>query len=101
MTTLPRACLSCGTLVRGASRCPPCQAGHDAARGTTSGRGYGTAHQVERRRWTARIAAGEPVECARCHAPITAGMLWHLDHTDDRTDYLGPSHDDCNSGARR
>jgi hypothetical protein len=41
------------------------------------------------------VAAGG-VCCARCGEPIAPGEDWHLDHTDDRSDYLGPSHRRCN-----
>jgi hypothetical protein len=37
--------------------------------------------------------------CQRCHQPIRAGELWELDHTDDRTGYLGASHRSCNRRA--
>jgi hypothetical protein len=60
--------------------------------------GYGRAHRRERERWTERIARGF-VSCARCGKPIVAGMVWHLDHTDDRRGYLGASHAYCNTAA--
>lgn len=47
-------CLDCGVLVRSSSRCARCQSKRDAARGTTTQRGYGAAHQ---RRARAAIAA--------------------------------------------
>jgi 5-methylcytosine-specific restriction enzyme A len=50
---LTTRCLGCGTRTKG-SRCATCQARRDRARGTTSERGYGTAHQ---RRARAVIAA--------------------------------------------
>jgi 5-methylcytosine-specific restriction enzyme A len=44
-----RPCLDCPTLVRGASRCPPCTArreqARDQRRGRTAQRGYGAAWQ--------------------------------------------------------
>jgi hypothetical protein len=36
------------------------------------------------------------VLCARCRRPIIPGTHFDLDHTDDRTGYLGPSHRRCN-----
>jgi hypothetical protein len=63
-------------------------------------RGYGRDHKRERALWEKRIAAGG-VTCARpdCGRPIVPGMLWDLDHTDDRSGYLGPSHRHCNRKA--
>lgn len=65
---------------------------------TTSQRDYGTEHQQLRRQWAPKVAAGL-VDCSRCDAPIRPGQPWHLDHTDDRTGYLGPSHALCDSTA--
>ncbi len=68
------------------------------SRGSTNTRGYGTSHQRTRAQWARAIAAtGWP--CARCGQHITAGNPWHLDHDDDRTGYLGPSHQHCNLAA--
>ena len=41
--------------------------------------------------------------CARCGGWIQPGTAWDLDHTTDRTGYLGPSHAPCNraAGARK
>lgn len=61
-------------------------------------RGYGSAHRRERKRWQSRVDRGE-VLCARCDEPIEFGDQWDLDHTDDRTGYLGPSHSGCNRSA--
>jgi hypothetical protein len=70
-------------------------------RGTTA-RGYGWRHQQERKRWAPLVAAGLGV-CVRGGHPIPPGMPWDLDHTDDRTGYLGISCRRCNrqAGARR
>lgn len=65
---------------------------------STTSRGYGHAHQVERRRWAPRVALGE-VGCARCGDVIEPGEAWDLDHDDTRTGYLGPSHASCNRSA--
>lgn len=61
-------------------------------------RGYGTAHVNERKRWAPIVARGEAC-CSRCGRPIAPGALWDLDHTPDRTAYLGPSHQHCNRRA--
>lgn len=82
----------------GQTRCAECAAALEARRGTTSARGYGSAHQRERSRWAPRVAAGE-VSCARCGRLIAPGEPWHLDHADDRRGYLGPSHKRCNLEA--
>lgn len=43
------------------------------------------------------LDAGKAIPCARCGHPV--GRDFHLDHTDDRTGYLGPSHPSCNLRA--
>ncbi|MGW6225747.1 hypothetical protein ACWFQT_01410 [Cellulosimicrobium cellulans] len=62
-------------------------------------RRYGYAHQVARKRWWSRL----PWPCTVCGRPVTAAMLWDLDHTDDGLGYLGPAHRSCNrsKGARK
>jgi hypothetical protein len=73
---------------------------------TTVQRGYGAQHKAERARWAPLVEAGQAV-CVRCGLPIQPGSQWHLDHTEDRTGYLGVSHARCNRkagaklGARR
>jgi len=64
---------------------------------TQHSRRYGSTHKRIRAAWARRIAAGEPVACARCGRWIAPGTPWHLDH-DDRNpgQYLGPSHARCN-----
>ena len=44
------------------------------------------------------VASGA-ARCSRCGLPIAAGEEWHLDHSDDRRSYLGPSHAACNLRA--
>jgi hypothetical protein len=41
------------------------------------------------------VASGRAV-CARCLEPIEPGTEWHLDHSDNRSGYLGVSHATCN-----
>jgi putative intracellular protease/amidase len=50
------------------------------------------------RRWKPKVERGQ-VDCARCDLLILPGGAWALDHTDDRTGYLGPSHEACNTSA--
>jgi hypothetical protein len=74
-----------------------------ATSGSTTDRGYGTEHQLERERWTPIVEAGQ-AECAAvvCLEPtraIAPGSDWHLDHDDDRTGYRGPAHARCNTSA--
>ena len=103
MTTLPRRCLSCNVRIPSGSRCAACRAvverSRDAQRGSRQQRGYDAAHDAERQRWAPLVDAGQ-VSCARCGAPIPPGTAWDLDHTDDRTGYLGPSHAGCNRDWR-
>jgi len=61
---------------------------------------YGGEHQAIRRA-TLPYAYGQP--CARCGRPLLPGQPLDLDHHDDRTGYLGYSHQTCNraAGARK
>ena len=52
-------------------------------------------HGVLRRVLEPVVALGE-TRCARCGGLILPGEAWDLDHTDDGTGYLGPSHARCN-----
>jgi hypothetical protein len=62
------------------------------------------AHKALRKAWARTVAMGG-VRCARaddCPYPgglIQPGQAWDLDHTDDRSGYLGPSHRSCNRRA--
>ena len=69
---------------------------------TRGARDYGAAHQAVRERYKALVASGQAT-CARCGRPIAKGAAFDLDHSDDRTGYLGVSHPGCNRrhGARR
>lgn len=67
-------------------------------RGTRQQRGYGQAHQKLRAQWQRQVDLGT-VRCARCTKPILPGQAWHLDHSDDRLSYLGPSCVPCNTSA--
>ena len=65
---------------------------------STTSRGYGTGHQVERRRWKLVVESGY-ASCVRCGFPIVPGAAFHLDHRDDKLGYLGVSHARCNLRA--
>jgi hypothetical protein len=61
-------------------------------KGSATARGYGHVHQMMRKRWVPRVAAGL-VACARCGELIVPGQSWDLGHIDgDRSRYSGPEH---------
>jgi hypothetical protein len=93
---------------RPASPCPRCHRIGGCAcpkrapdtRPSAARRGYGRAHQAERRRWETAVAEGL-VDCARCGRPILPGEAWDLGHADDRASWTGPEHARCNRAAPR
>ena len=73
------------------------------AKGTSTQRGYGAAHQKLRRQIEPLVRSGHAI-CWRCGLAIPAGSDWDLGHDDeDRTRYRGPEHVKCNraTSARR
>lgn len=82
--------------------CRNSRRGWSRAKPSSMSRGYGTAHQQERRKWKPIVEAGEAT-CCLCHYPIDPGTPWHLDHTPDRSAYRGVAHAACNvrDGAKR
>lgn len=53
----------------------------------TTERGYGSAHQAERKRRLPRYTEHDP--CGRCGRPLGPDRRrWHLPHSEDRTHYL-------------
>lgn len=71
--------------------------------GTTSQRGYGTAHKRLRKQYEPKVAAGL-ITCWRCDQRIAPHQPWDLGHDDDdRSQYRGPEHVACNraTGGRR
>jgi hypothetical protein len=67
----------------------------EVVKAKTSVRGYGNSHQLRRKAVAVDVASGDAI-CARCGRLIVPGEPWDLDHSDDRTSYLGPSHRRCN-----
>ena len=59
-------------------------------------RGYGVEH---RRRVAAEREQQYGKPCVRCGYPMVRGQVIQLDHTDDRSGYLGWSHQRCNVAA--
>ena len=89
----------CPTLYRGkGSRCPDHARTYERQRGSRQARGYDANHDRLRADWAPRVATGR-IPCARCGRRIEPQDRWHLDHSDDRTGYLGPSHERCNTSA--
>jgi hypothetical protein len=78
--------------------CPDHARAAERARGTRQQRGYGRDHEKLREHWKPKVEAGL-TRCARCRQPILLGQDWALDHEDDRSGYLGPSHAACNIRA--
>lgn len=75
----------------------PCVArksGTSVKAASTTERGYTAEHQRRRAEALADWQDGDP--CARCNSPMLHGTPVDLDHTDDRTGYLGLSHRACN-----
>jgi hypothetical protein len=65
------------------------------AKGRTTLNGYGWKHQQARERAKRLVDAGRAF-CARCGGYIVPGEPFDLDHSPDRSYYLGPSHRRCN-----
>lgn len=68
--------------------------------GSTTARGYGYQHQRERARLKRIVDAGQAYCCQPvCLMPdrwIKPGTPWALGHNDDRTAWIGPTHEVCN-----
>lgn len=63
-------------------------------------RGYGYQHQMQRKAWASRVDAGG-VACRRCGEPIPPGSEWDLGHDDhDRSAPTRPEHRECNRATR-
>ena len=100
-----RFCLDCNQLfdrdATGTQRCPRCQPAATAARqarGNTTRRGYGSAHQRLRRQLLDAFEPGQP--CARCGKPITSKDDAQLGHLKGKRGYRGLEHVLCNENTR-
>jgi hypothetical protein len=83
-----------------AARCGHCRTQHDRQRGTTTTRGYGTAHQQLRANLIADYQPSDP--CWRCRLPLGPDpSALDLGHTDDRLGYKGLEHAACGRGHRQ
>jgi len=77
--------------------------------GSTTARGWGNAHQQERKRWKPIVEAGQAYcqqglngssgTCLHRSRWIAPGSRWDLGHNDARTGWIGPCHSDCNQRA--
>lgn len=94
----PCSVIGCPELTDRGGKCQTHRAEAEAKRPIRQVRGYDAKHDRERRR-VARLVRRGGVTCARCGQPIAPDDDWHLDHTDDRAGYLGPSHAKCNTSA--
>jgi hypothetical protein len=120
-TKRPRKCERCGAPATSSRHmlCDSCRAIADLRAGelararkrrqallkprTSSDRGYGRQeHRKLRARLARQVSSGTAV-CVRCGGVIRPGEAWDLDHSDDRTTYLGTSHSTCNrsNGGRQ
>lgn len=88
---------NCPQLVKQDTRfCTTHACAYERQRGSSTARGYGTAHRRERARWEAAMASGTVPTCAKCNQPVLPSQSWDLGHTDDRTTWTGPEHRHCN-----
>ena len=62
---------------------------------------YGHAHRKARAKWAPVVARGEAqcseLVCLKVSRHIDPDEEWHLAHTADGLDYLGPAHAECNT----
>lgn len=71
------------------------------AKGNSTQRGYGAAHQKLRRQIEPLVRSGQAI-CWRCGLKIPSDSDWDLGHDDDdRTRYKGPEHVACNRATAK
>ena len=92
-----RVCLEPGCpTITNRTRCKAHERARDQARGTSTQRGYGYAHQQERASWEPKVATGA-VTCRRCPDLIEPNQPWDLGHPDTDCDRpTAPEHERCN-----
>lgn len=78
-----------------------CEAHRAARQVPRQARGYGAAHDAERRRYEALLEHGAVLTCATCPTEIRQGDTWDLGHNEDRSGYLGPQCVPCNRATAR
>lgn len=66
--------------------------------GSATDRGYGVAHQRQRKAWEPKVKRGEAY-CWRCKKPIPPDGEWDMGHLDDRSGWAGPECRPCNRRA--
>lgn len=99
--TVMRQCLDCGRLAPN-TRCSECESTRNKARGSSSERSYGAAHQ-RIRAYLLPLAYGTP--CPRCGETMHAWQSLDLDHADPMRKKVGlPGdrivHAHCNRAGR-
>jgi hypothetical protein len=97
-----RECLDCRRLTSNGARCTRCTRNRDAARGTTTQRGYGHAdHQVWKEAWRPHVEAGG-ILCWRCDEVLNPADPWDLGHNEQHPSRPAlPEHILCNRGTNR
>lgn len=81
-------------------RCDEHRKAKDKARGSRQERGYGRAHELTR---AALLPDAYGTHCPHCDDYMWPHQELDLDHTEDRTGYVGIVHASCNrsEGAKR
>jgi hypothetical protein len=92
-----KPCLDCGQLTP-RTRCPTHERARSRARGTTTQRGYGAAHQQRKAHDEQGTTPADP--CPKCGLPL-GPPPWDQGHTEDRAGYEGPTHIRCNRNTAR
>jgi hypothetical protein len=95
----PEAVIMPASRVCHVTGCPRYQPCPEHKRGTTTQRGYGTDHRRARTVNERRMTERGYLTCVRCGGRIGQGEAWAQDHNEDRSGYLGPSHEICNARA--
>jgi hypothetical protein len=92
-----KRCLECATLTP-RTRCPTHERAKSRARGTTTQRGYGAAHQQRKAHDERGTTPADP--CPKCGLPL-GPPPWDQGHTSDRAGYEGPTHIRCNRNTAK